>query len=224
MSDQVSLGSEYSLDYDAPKKARRQPFWRPFDKKHNQKSETSASVSIMRGNLKSKKEKVTIKKITDTTSDVSKQEAENRKIGDITGHLKFMNDNERDSIGVTGTLIHPRLVLTCAHLFYQSKDWINRKAMKAELKANQSFGLDLDYQKNEERYVVKTISESCPFKSQGLQIGDIVHKIQIKYGKKKWKQWSLETIDISAVTATCSVKLEAERILVMRCVFLFFFF
>ena len=108
---------------------------------------------------------------------MSETEANDEKIGMIKCHLEFKHCHKPTYTEVTGTLIHPRIVLTCAHFLNHPKLWENEPAMIVNVEANQSIGFELWLEHYERRYFVRNMTDSSPFKYQGLQNGDFVTEL-----------------------------------------------
>ena len=152
----------------------------------------SLTESSLMGSVKSKKKEKEKENIFKETQDVSETETHDKKLGMIHCDLALKNSDERIPNGVSGTLIHERIVLTCAHFLFHKKCWKYKTAMDVYLEPNQSMGFELWIEDIEHRYIVKNMSESSPFKSQGLQNGDCVTKL-LKWNDvtKKWEKHPL---------------------------------
>ena len=121
-----------------------------------------------------------LESVLKTTSAVTAREARTMRVGRINCSLKFQNGIEQPNWSVTGTLIHERLVLTCAH--FLNKEYLGVFSADIYVTENSKInhGIELNIDPNSDGLIVKNILNSSPFKNSDLQIGDVIKKVSFK--------------------------------------------
>ena len=187
-SDDYTYPSDFNSDSPVPMPVRHShtPSNQDSDSDSDCQSESSddndSRIPVANRNKEQKKEakkKEKEENVAKFTENVRTPEAILKGIGKVRSNLKFTNTEETYTGYATGTLIHPRIVLTCAHFLYT---FSKQPVMRVEFKPNQQLkGLDIEFTVDEiaGKLVVKSIGDDCPFKSKGLQVGDCVIKIQV---------------------------------------------
>ena len=106
-------------------------------------------------------------------------------VGQLHCNLKFTNDVPKDKSICTATLIHPRLVLTCAHNIMAEPIIFNITTGLIDTNKIQNHGLTFNIDKETETIIVTNISSDSPFKPSKLQIGDIIRNYEANYANGK---------------------------------------
>ena len=112
------------------------------------------------------------------TNTVTNQEAHEKRIGKIRFHLKFQNGMADKITSITETLIHPRLVLTCAHFLHTEYMGCRSVIIDKNFNPNINHGIEFNIDDKSDSLIVKNILDSSPFQNIGLEIGDVIQKIQ----------------------------------------------
>ena len=108
-----------------------------------------------------------------TYHEVDQTIAKQKFVGQLQCNFNFANDVKTNKSNWTGTLIYPRIVLTCAHLM-PSPILINITTELIDTNKIQNHGLKFKIDKQTETLIVTGISTDSPFKNSKLQIGDII--------------------------------------------------
>ena len=176
----------------------------------------SSELSVDMNATEEKENLSDLDKVKKYTSEVTSTEAFNKCVGQIKYGLHYKNGVTNTIMHVTGILIHPRLVLTCAHFLRGEIEESYKSAIvDTNSTVNTDHGIEFNVDPKSDALIVKNILENSPFQHSGLQIGDVIKK----WGTKFMPDISLGTIvaeSMNAVTfqnkinAICATKNQGQ--------------
>lgn len=118
--------------------------------------------------------------VIEKTSTVTREEARDKHVGLINCHINFTNNVDESTGHCTGTLIHPRLVITCAHFLMREESMCFGVIADKTSNADINHGLEFNIDPKSDALIVSNILQSSPFHNSGLQIGDVITKMECK--------------------------------------------
>ena len=140
-----------------------------------------SSESHLNMNVNDIEKKKELEKVNKNTFGVTDREARNKCVGRIRCKLQYKNGFPTKFTSVSGTLIHPRLVLTCAHILKTEIHECYKANVNTNSRVNINHGIEFNIDPKSDALIVHKLLDQSPFKNTGLQIGDVIKKMRINY-------------------------------------------